>query len=139
MSRELAIPPKLHEIMLEWHGEGLSGQAITERLQAEYNVVACSQTVLNTLGKLRAAREEVAKGVLRKELAGTLTRDMSRLEESKKAMCRQIVNSEHDPKLQALCIETLRKLIETTLKYSGADEAEERRSVVIYRPPESDD
>jgi hypothetical protein len=95
--------------------------------------------VLNTLTKLREARAEIAKGVLRRELAGTLTRDMGRLEECKKVMCRQIVGAESEPKLQALLIETLRKLIETTLKYSGADEADEKRQVMIYRPPESAD
>lgn len=140
MARPFLIPPKLHPEIMQWLDDGLSGQGIADRLLSDYGIKCSAACVLDLINKTRKERGEIAKAVLRRKLAGSLLRDLYRLECQKKVLLKQIKLNAGDAKLQATLIDTLRKLTETTLKYSGADEVDSQPlQCQIYLPEESDD
>lgn len=117
-----AVPEKYHCLVRQWASEGKSAREISAQL-GTIGVKASHTAVLRLLRESKAERAEVAKAVVREELSTTLTADIRRLERLvKKTIARIRKNPDND----AYCklAEQTRKLIETKLKYSGADEAD---------------
>lgn len=115
------IPEKLHQIVLDLAGEGKSSRAIAEQLGAEHGHKTTYSTVARLLKELRKDRADIAKAVVREELAPALTRDLRRLERFAKR-CANRAHRCGDDIVFAKLVDELRKITETKLKFSGANE-----------------
>lgn len=134
-----AIPDKFHKTVLELAGQGKSTRAISAHL-GTLGVTASHVAVGRLLQTFRTERAEVAKVVVREELATTLTADIRRLERLVKRTLARIRRTTAD---DAYCrlVEQVRKLIETKLKHSGADEPDHAVTCgpTVLIPPEAED
>jgi transposase len=133
-----AIPAEKYQLLLDLASQGKSTRQIAEHLGTG-GIRASHKTVGRVLRELRKERAEVAKAVVREELATTLTADVRRLERLVRmgfARIRKGVDNDTFCRLS----DQIRKDIETKLKHSGAAEADETNMApVIMVPPESED
>ncbi len=141
---KLAIPPEKHALVLDLAGQGKSTRQISDHL-GTLGIKASYKAVGRLLQELRKERSEVARAVVREELSTTLTADIRRLERLvKQAMSRIRKGADGkkpDPDTWCRLAEQARKLIETKLKHSGADEpdGDSSHGPTIMIPPESED
>jgi hypothetical protein len=156
-----AIPANLEPEVLAKAGEGWTTRRIAEWLHTDRSVKTSHRTVATVLIRLRKDRADVAKAVLRTKLASTLTSDLDRIEkhaaqldeladEQLKAARDGIAFARKgggentlyvEPgESYAKLVEQVRKITETKLKYSGAEQPDENtpRPMIII-PPESED
>ena len=122
-----AIPTNLHSAILEKAGEGKGTRVIAEWLKEEHDIAANFTTVARLLNKLRAERSDIAKVVVREYLAPSLTNDLQYLEKLRQRIDERICGNPDDKTLCKLAAEA-RKIIETKLKYSGADDDDKAKT-----------
>jgi len=122
--RPLAIPAELHGFVLAKAGSGKGSVDIARALQTEHGLKVSAKTVERLLRRIRKVRAEVTKAVVREALAPGLTRDIQRLEQLVRKTMRRIPGAADD---FAYCklVEQVRKLVETKLHYSGADQPDD--------------
>jgi len=132
----IAIPEKFRKLVLELAASGKSTREISAHL-VTVGVTASHNAVAKLLRHAREERSEVAKVVVREELASTLTADIGRLEHLVRNTMDRIVGAESNDVYCKLA-EQARKIIETKLKYSGAAEpdAVQVGGVRVFLPPE---
>lgn len=134
------IPDNLHEIVLDLAGKGKSSRAIADELGTFHGCKTTHTAVQRLLKELRKDRAEVAKAVVREELAPALTNDLRRLERLAKRCANRAARCTDDVVFTKL-VDELRKITETKLKFSGADEPDQAAAAkaLIYIPPDADD
>lgn len=137
--RPPAIPENQHALVLKLASEGKSTRAISAHL-VTLGVTASHNAVAKLLKQLRTERADIAKAVVREELSTTLTADVRRLERLVKKTLAKIRKCTNDD-LYCRLVEQCRKLIDTKLKHSGADEPDAAREngPTVMVPPESED
>ena len=134
------IPENIQEIILDLAGKGKSVRAIADALVTLHGYKTSHMAVQRCLKELRQGRAEVAKAVVREELAPVLTNDLRRLERFAKKCANRAARCADDVVFTKL-VDELRKITETKLKFSGADEPDQAAAAkaVIFIPPDSDD
>lgn len=133
------IPEKHHGEILDMLSSGKSTREIAEHLECEHGIKVHFTNVARLCRKFRKERTEISKAVLRETIGSNLTRDLLRLENLSKNLLRRLKKCTDDSVAIRL-IEELRRLVETKLKYSGADEKDDKQPTpVIMIPPESDE
>lgn len=118
-----SIPEKFHELVFELGSSGKSNRAIADHL-GTLGIKTTHAAVGRLRRERREERSEIAKEVVREQLAPTLTADVRRLERLVKAAMNRVrgkgPNSRPDDDAFCKLAEQARKLIDTKLKYSGA-------------------
>lgn len=134
------IPENLHKIVLDLAGQGKTTRAIADELVAKHGHKTNFSTVARLLKSLRKDRAEISKAVVREELSSTLTSDLQRLERFAKRVAVRASKKGCDNMSFAKLVDELRKITETKLKFSGADEPDQQANrAVIFIPQDSDD
>lgn len=157
-----AIPPSLESSVIEQAGKGLTTRQIAAWLKEAHGVSTTYKSVARLLSRTRGERAEVAKVVLREKLGKSLTKDVDRLEKwaaNIDELCVEAFEAIKGGKdfarmgkdgpifvegreTLAKLVEQLRKVTDTKLHFSGAEEDPDggkQRGPVIFIPPESDD
>jgi hypothetical protein len=116
------ITPRLEVEILTKATEGASTRAIAQWLRDERGVTVSHQAVANLLRQTRQTRAEVAKVVVREQLAKTVLSDLDRLDRS----LRKIVRVE--TRAHNLAIHYLERLAKTAAVQDGPSNAAEKRS-----------
>lgn len=156
-----AIPPKLEQEIVGKAGEGWTTRKIAAWLHEVHNVKTSHNTVANVLNRIQEERAPIAKAVVRRALEKSLHPGLAQLDTHRDQLAElaqdtylAIKNDVHFMKrgsadepisvegreLFSKIVEQHRKLVDTQVHHSGADEPEENvfRPVIII-PPESND
>lgn len=153
MGRPLAIPEKFHPTVLGWAGEGLGSRAIAERLAGkEYKVKVSHQAVARLMRNLREERKEIATAVTREKLADHVTSDLDamastarKLRRTFDALYSRMFDAKDEPTsalterigqtpmpvVLANVSAQLKSVLETKLKFAGAEEGQQAGGIVI--------
>jgi len=128
------IPPELERAILEQAGKKRTTREISAWLAEEHGISVSHVTVGKFLRAAREERADVAKNVLREKLSGSLTSDIDRLERFARKCAILANKNKHDPKAFVMLVGELRKITDTKLHYSGADESDEPSRIVLEWP-----
>lgn len=118
------IPPNLQTELVARATEGWSSQQIADWLKTEHGVDVSHAAVRKRLAATRTDRAEAAKLVVRETLSRTLGEDIRCLDELRIEAVRRC-KAAPDDKTWALLADQARKLIDTKLHYSGADQPDD--------------
>ena len=157
------IPPALEPSILAKAGEGRTLREIAAWLKSDHGVECSHVSVQRIVKRAKIERAEVTRAVLQEKLGKSVTTDVDRLEKHARQLDKMaddiyakvaadatfLKGPERDEptwvdgrETYAKLAEQLRKITETKLKYSGAEEAVgdgRCRGPIIFVPPESDD
>jgi hypothetical protein len=136
MASRSSIPEALWPEVLEQSANGWATRKIADWLGQVHGVKVAHNAVADLLKKLRQQREEISKAIVREKLGKTVLLDLQALEKEGqrvRKVAKLLYNalSEDDleqaiPYLKAA--EQHRKLIETKLKFAGADSPDDRNA-----------
>lgn len=139
MSRTARIQPHLEPLVLERATQGWTLARIVEWLETEHGVEASRMAVARFLRKARRERGETAGAVVREKLAETLASDVDRLARRQDQLGALIddtlleARGQKDVRDRALtltlaykAIDLERKITETKLRFSGAEDVDEK-------------
>jgi hypothetical protein len=119
--------------------EGWSARRIAQWLGDDHGIKISFQAIAQLLEKTRTTRADVAKAVVREKLVPQVAGDIELLAKHQ-AKLDQIADSlaESEPELYFKAVEQLRKVTDTKLHYSGADQPDQavQAGGVIVLPPE---
>lgn len=119
-----AIPRELESAVITKAGQGLTTRELSAWLLSEHKVKASHVAVANLLARTRTERADAAKAIVRTELAKTLPTDLAIITKHILRLDR-IADECTDLVEYRRNVEQLRKLIDTKLHYSGADQPDE--------------
>lgn len=156
-----AIPPKLEPEVLNKAGDGWTTRRIAEWLHEVHKVETSHKTVANLLNRIQAERAPIAKAVVRQTIAKSINVDLERMEKHARQLdeladdCFAKIKAEaffakngsdgpvfvEGREVYAKLVEQIRKITDTKLHYSGAEEPDpdSRPRPVILIPAESID
>ena len=122
----------LAEFVLGLSGEGLGCREIAKRLEQEKGLKMAHTSVNKWLKAVRTERAEDTKALVQENIKGTVPRDLEILTETRDQLnnYRQGMDEDGNPiqikiSERLMCIDRLNKVIDTRLKYSGAEEKED--------------
>ncbi|HHV79077.1 MAG TPA: hypothetical protein GXX40_05625 [Firmicutes bacterium] len=120
----------LAEYVLSLRGEGLSSREIAKRIEQEKGIRFAHTTVAKFLKAVREERRQITQDVVQRMLTPTVPADLEALERAKQMLLGWLdMDLKVREKLQV--IDRLAKIIETRLKFAGA-EPEENVTVKLY-------
>jgi hypothetical protein len=118
-----AIPPDLESELLAKAASGHTTRQLSAWLLEAHAVDASHAAVARLLAKHRDARADIAKSVVRENLARTLTTDLDVLAKHvAKLDALADRSADGEPEFYLKAVEQLRKLVDTRLHYAGADQ-----------------
>lgn len=125
----------LAEYVLALRGEGLSSREIAKRIEREKGIRFAHTTVANFLKAVRDERREITRDMVQRILTPTVPADLEALERVK-AMLLEWLDMDLRVREKLQVIDRLAKVIETRLKFAGA-EPDENVTVKLYDFDES--
>lgn len=126
------IPAKYESEIVAKAAEHWTSRHIADWLLSEHGVKTSHITVCHLLRRANAERASIAKSVLREKLRSSLTTDLDRLEKHAQQLDaladRSYAGADADGgerEVYAKLVEQIRKITDTKLHYSGADQPDE--------------
>ncbi|WP_094603452.1 hypothetical protein SPSIL_015070 [Sporomusa silvacetica DSM 10669] len=126
------------EYVLRLAGEGKGSREIAELLNTVKGVKISYVSVNTWLKSVRKERAETTKAVVQDKIKATVPTDLDILESIRDQLNNyRLGKDENGDQItiktseKLLCIDRLNKVIDTRLKYSGADDKEEDRVIKI--------
>lgn len=136
------LSPQLEREVMARATAGESADALSAWLLGTHQVKISGRALRLRLARTRTERADVAKAVVRETLGKSIGTDLDRLERLARKAEKLAKKNEHVPDLWVKLADTVRKISETKLHFSGADQPDGQPDAVagpvIFIPPESD-
>lgn len=115
-----SIPEKLHQQIMNWHAEGMTGPKIADMLKSKYNVDVSMHTVYRLMQRIRKTRQESAKMAYATEIAQTAAEDIKIMSDVVSTYYTEWKTCQ-DPSLKLKLAAELRSWVKDKMVLSGLD------------------